>query len=95
MSRPYVKSLSDQQEEIMSLAIKGKYNHEIAESLNIHEDVVETQIRRVNKKLGTRNKFGSALIVLANDVAEKVATETAKAISTQIAANIRSCQTWL
>ena len=87
------KELSVQQQLIMASAIKGKLNKEIAEELKMHPDVVETQIRRVNKKLNTRSEFESALILLADKVAREVAQETAKNVATQIVASVRSLNT--
>ncbi len=84
------KELSPQQRQIMDVAINGRLNKEIAEELNIHEDVVETQIRRVNKKLGTRSKFESSLIVLAEKASQGAAQEAAKNVTARIVASIRS-----
>lgn len=59
-----MNNLSAQQETIMSLAITGAYNREIAEELGVQKGHVDTQVCRINKKYGTRDKMASILVHL-------------------------------
>lgn len=69
--------LSPQQKQIMEYAVNGLRNREIAEELGIDKFSVDTQIKRVNKKLGRRDKFGSSLMILAEEIASEVAANAA------------------
>lgn len=52
----FLKKLTNRQQEIFSLIIKGLCNKEIALLLGISENTVEQHIRSIYKKLGIRNR---------------------------------------
>ncbi|RMG08688.1 MAG: DNA-binding response regulator [Acidobacteria bacterium] len=61
MLMPEQKSSLTQREcEVLALLAKGKRNSEIAETLGITENTVETHLKNIFRKVGTSNRVQAA-----------------------------------
>lgn len=57
----YLKKLTKRQYEVYKLMIKGFENQKIAETLNISEKTVRNHASKINKILGTKNRYQAVL----------------------------------
>lgn len=74
-SGPDANPLSSREIQIVRLVAAGQSNKQVARSLFLTENTVESHLRRINTKLGTRNR--TQAIARARDIAELVVGLTA------------------
>lgn len=63
----FLKNLTNRQEQIFALIVKGLCNKEIALLLGISENTVEQHIRSIYKKLGIRNRVEAVRLYIESN----------------------------
>lgn len=68
MDKDKIDSLTGREIEVLSQVANGKFNKEIATSLNISERTVKNHISNIFKKIGVSDRTQAAVFAIKNDI---------------------------
>lgn len=68
MDKDKIDSLTGREIEVLSQLANGKFNKEIATSLNISERTVKNHISNIFKKIGVSDRTQAAVFAIKNDI---------------------------
>jgi DNA-binding NarL/FixJ family response regulator len=61
-------SLSPREVEVLELVARGKRNKEIAESLGLGQDTVQTHLKRLFVKLGVNDRTAAVTVAIGRGI---------------------------